>query len=85
MLTNHQPRMTEEIVRLGSDLIKRMIEPTLPPSDIGRFICVDVDRGAYEIDDDDVAAIERLHARFPESDSFLGRVGEDTTYRMSPR
>jgi hypothetical protein len=85
MLIDHQPRTAEETARLGNDLVKRVIEPTLPPSDTGRFICVDVDSGAYEIDNDDVAAIERLHSRFPEADSFLGTVGDDSTYRMGLR
>jgi hypothetical protein len=85
MLTDSPTRTTAEIVGRGYELLKNSIEPTLPPEEFGRFICVDIDSGAFEVDDDDLMAIERLDARVPGAVTFLGRVGKDSTYRMGMR
>jgi hypothetical protein len=82
MLIDHPTRTADEIARLGSDMLRRVVEPSLLPADTGRFVCIDIDTGAYEIADDDLAAIERLHARLPGAETYLGRVGDETTFRM---
>ena len=71
MSTVAKPRTADEVGDLAEDLLKRVIEPTLPPADAGRFICVDIASGAYEIDDDDMAAVDRLLARMPGAESYL--------------
>ena len=85
MSTVAKPRTADEIGDVAEDLLKRVIEPTLPPTDAGRFICVDIDSGAYEVDDDDMAAVDRLLARVPGAESYLGRVGEPAADRMGLR
>ena len=85
MSTVAKPRTADEIGDVAEHLLKRVIEPTLPPTDAGRFICVDIDSGAYEIDDDDMAAVDRLLARVPGAESYLGRVGEPAAFKMGLR
>ncbi len=82
MLIEQTTRSPDEIARLGADLLRRTIEPSLQPADTGRFICVDIDTGAYEVADDDLAAVDRLHARVPGADTYLGRVGDEATFRV---
>ena len=86
MSTVAKPRTADEIGDVAEDLLKRVIEPTLPPTDAGRFICVDIDSGAYDVDDDDDrAAVDRLLARVPGAESYLGRVGDPAACRMGLR
>ncbi len=85
MLIDQVTRGPDEVARLGTDLLRRTIEPSLPPTKAGRFICVDVDTGAYEIADKDLTAVDRLQARVPGADTYLGRVGEEATFRMGLR
>ena len=85
MLIEPNIRTADEIARLGLDRLVTQIEPTLPPTDRGRFICVDVDTGEYEVADDDLAAIDGLLARRPGAETYLGRIGEDATFRLGPR
>ena len=85
MIVDAPPRSADEVARLGADLVRRVIGPALLAGDAGRFVCVDVDTGAYEVDDDDLSAVDRLRARRPGADTYLGRVGEAATFRMGPR
>ena len=85
MRIDHPTRSADDIARLGADLPTRVIEPALSPVDAGRFVCVDVDSGAYEVADDDLSAVDRLHARVPRADTYLGRVGEAATFQLGRR
>jgi len=85
MEVTDRQRSLDETARLGTDLLERCIVPSLPPKDAGRFVAVDVNTGEYEVDDDDYAAVHRLHARVPGADVWLGMVGEPAAYRMGLR
>ena len=76
----------EEIARLGNELLNGKIFPGLAPSDHGKFVAVDTTSGAYEVNESDLAAINRLRDRCPDSAMFLGRLGHATAYSLrSPR
>ena len=72
----------DDAARLGLALLRQAIEPTLTPADPGRFVCVDVDTAVYELADDDLTAVDRLLARHPAADTYLGRVGDSATFRL---
>jgi hypothetical protein len=82
MLIDHPTRSADDIARLGADLLRRVVGPSLSPADAGRFVCIDIDTGAFEVADDDLTAIERLHARLPGAETYLGLVGDETTFSM---
>jgi hypothetical protein len=50
--------------------------------DEGKFVAIDIETGAYEIDGDDYTATERLLARQSDAQIWLLRVGQRTAYRM---
>ena len=80
-----KPRTAAEVGRVGDDLLKRVIEPTLSSAEDGRFIAVDIDSGEYVVDDDDRAATDRLRARVPAAEIWLARVREEAADRMGMR
>ena len=71
-------RTLEEVGRLGDEAILRYVTPNVRPQDDGKFVAIDVDSGEYELDADDLSAINRLSARCPSAEVWLGMVGHQS-------
>jgi hypothetical protein len=71
-----QPRYSkEEFARRGDEIYERDIRPHVEASHTGKFVVIDLDTGAYEIDTDELVASDRLLARHPDAQIWLTRVG----------
>jgi hypothetical protein len=77
-----QRRSPDEVARIGMEVYDRLIRPKLRPEDNDKLIAIDIDTGEYELGEHDRSAIDRLRARFPSADIYLGRVGHRATHRM---
>ncbi len=78
-----QPRLSrEELARLGEAMFAGRVRPLLHPNDEGKFVAIDVESGAFEVDADDGAAVSRLHARVPGAQVWLVRAGNPTAHRL---
>lgn len=75
-------RSPEEIAVLATEAFDRSVRPLLRPEDDGKFVAMDIDIGAYELDDEDYAAVTRLRNRSPSAEIWLGRVGQPAAHRM---
>ncbi len=82
MPANEVHRSPEELARLGAEMLERRVRPMLGPEDDGKFVAIDVQTGDYEVDEDDYAAVSRLHTRTPAAQVWLSRVGQSAAYRM---
>jgi hypothetical protein len=81
-----EPRYSkEEFARRGQAIYERDILPHVKASDEGKFVAIDIETGAYEMDRDDYAATERLLGRHPKAQIWLLRVGHRTAYRIGGR
>ncbi len=80
--TRHTP---DELARLGGQIFDQQVRPVLQPADDGKFVAIDVETGAYEIDEDDYTAVARLRSRVPKADVWLMRAGFPAAYRMGLR
>ena len=61
-----EPRLSrEELARRGEDTFTRQVRLALRPEDDGKFVAIDVESGTFEVDEDDHAAVSRLHRRVP--------------------
>jgi hypothetical protein len=65
----------EDLARLGIEIFDRKVRPALEASDDGKFVAVGLSSGAYELNEDDYAAVQRLRYRRPDAEIWLGRVG----------
>jgi hypothetical protein len=75
------PRLSrEELARRGEDTFTRLVRPALRPEDDGKFVAVDVESGAFEVDEDDHAAVSRLHRRVPGAQVWLVRAGHPAAH-----
>jgi hypothetical protein len=70
------PRYTnEELARRGDEIYERDVLPHVTPEDEGKFVLIDVDTGSYEMDADELAASDRLLARYPNAQVWFRQVG----------
>lgn len=82
-MVSTQPHLDrEELARRGDDMFARLVRPALRPEDHGKFVAIDVESGSFEVDEDDHAAVSRLHARAPGAKVWLVRAGYPATHRL---
>ena len=75
----------EEVVSLGEAIYDHRLRDKVEPEYNGRFLVIDIETGAYEIDADDVVATKRLLASFPQAVIYGLRIGSPTAYRIGGR
>jgi hypothetical protein len=81
-----QPRYSkEEFARRGDEIYERDIRPRVETGDEGKFVVIDIETGAYEIDVDELAASDRLLARNPDAQLWVTRVGSRYARRFGLR
>ena len=75
----------EEFARRGDEIYDREISPHVGPDDEGKFVVIDIETGAYEIDQDELAASDRLLARILDAQMWTRQVGSRYARRFGPR
>jgi hypothetical protein len=75
----------DEVARRGDERYEREVRPHLKAEDEGKFVVIDIETGAYEIDSNELAASDRLLASHPDAQVWLRRVGSDYVRRFGPR
>jgi hypothetical protein len=82
-MSTRQPRHSQdEFARRGDEIYDQQIRPTVEAANRGKFVAIDIDTGAFEIDADDYMATERLLARLPDAQIWLTRVGDRYLHRI---
>ena len=80
-----KPRYSkEEFARRGDEIYERDIRQKLKPDDIVKFVLIDIETGEYEIDTDEMAASDRLLARYPAAPVWMVRAGYRCVRRFGP-
>ena len=70
------PRYTkEEFARRGDAIYEREIGPQVVSENEGKFVAIDIETGAYEIDQDELTASDRLRAQRPDAQIWMRLVG----------
>ena len=81
-----KPRYSkEEFARYGDEIYDREIRPHVGPDDEGKYVVIDIETGAYEIDQDELVASDRLLARRLDAQIWTRRVGSRYARRFGPR
>ena len=75
----------EEFARLGDKIYDREISPHVGPDDEDKFVVIDIETGAYEIDLDELAASDRLLARRLDAQMWTRQVGVRYARRLPRR
>ncbi len=75
----------EEFARRGDAIYDSDVRPHLKPEDDGKFVAIDIETGAYEIETDELAACDRLRVRVPQAQIWLVRAGSPYLHRFGGR
>ena len=80
---NSQPRYSkEEFARRGDAIYETQLRPALEKGNEGKFVAIDIETGAYEVDGDELAVSDRLLARVPNAQIWLRRIGSHHAHRF---
>ena len=85
MITIQPTHAREEFARRGDEIYERDIRPAVETGNEGRYIAIDIETGAYEVDADEMAASDRLLSRVPHAQIWLRRIGRRYVRRFGPR
>jgi hypothetical protein len=78
-----QPRYTKaEFARRGDEMYDRDIRPHVEPAHRGKIVAIDIESGAWEMDEDERVASQRLEARVPDAQIWVVRVGSPYVRRF---
>jgi hypothetical protein len=64
----------EEFARRGTVLVETKVRPHLTGADQDKFVAIDIETGEYELDKNEMKAVERLRKRVPDSQIWLVHV-----------
>jgi hypothetical protein len=74
-----------EFADRGDAVYESSVRPHFKPEDKGKFAAIDIETGEYEIDADDLEAMERLGKRIPSAQIWLVRIGSLYLVRFGGR
>ena len=72
----------EEVRSRGEALYQQQIRSRVEAGNQGKFLVVDIETGAFEVDEDDAQATKRALAKRPEAVLYGLRIGSPTAYRL---
>ncbi|RJP31151.1 MAG: hypothetical protein C4527_08300 [Candidatus Omnitrophota bacterium] len=72
----------DEFAQRGQTFYEKMVKPSVTEADRGKFVAIDIETGAYEIDEDDFLATEKLLQHLPDAQIWLCRVGHRAAYKI---
>ncbi len=75
----------EEFALRGNKIYQESVRPVVEDGNKGRIVAIDIESGAYEIDDDVLAATGRLYTRCPSAQPWVVRIGYPAVHRFGPR
>ncbi|MCE9525749.1 MAG: hypothetical protein K8R36_06815 [Planctomycetales bacterium] len=72
----------EEFSRRGEEIFESTIKAAVVHRNPRDFVAIDIETGDYEVDADELAALDRLYARIPGAQPWLRRVGSPFARRL---
>lgn len=82
-MSPHQPRYSaEETARRGDDIYEREVRARVEAGNHGKVVAIDIETGAYALDENALAAAKRLRAQRPNADIWFVRVGHRALHRI---
>jgi hypothetical protein len=85
-MTVRQPRYSkEEFAQRGDEIYNRDIRSQVEAGNKGKYVAIDIETGAWEMDADPLSASDRLIARIPDSQIWMVRIGHPYLHHIGPR
>ena len=81
-----QPRYRkEEFAQRGDLIYQTQIRPQVETDHHGKIVAIDIGTGAFEIANDTMTATRKLRDRFPDSQTWVIRIGYRAVHRFGAR
>ena len=85
-MSAQQPRSSaEEVARRGDEIYERTIRAQVEATHHGKVVAIDIETGAYAVDDNALAAARCLRAQYPEAEVWFVRVGHRALHHIGAR
>ncbi|MDQ3659261.1 MAG: hypothetical protein M3338_06255 [Actinomycetota bacterium] len=75
----------EETARCGDEIYEREIRARVEAGNHGKVVAIDIETGAYAIDENALAAAKRLRAQRQNAEIWFVRVGHRALHRIGLR
>lgn len=79
---SHSRYTSEEIARRGQALYEERVRAEVDARERGKFLVLDIETGEYEVDVDELAALQRVKSKNPDAVLYILRVGYPAAYRI---
>lgn len=82
-MTVRQPRYSkEEFARRGDEIYESSVKPQVEAGNKGKIVAIDIDTGAWEMDTNEIVALNRLKDKYPDAQIWLVRIGSRSIRRF---
>ena len=82
-MSAQQPRYSaEETARRGDEIYERTIRAQVEATHYGKVVAIDIETGAYAIDDNALRAGRCLRAQHPDAEVWFVRVGHRVLHHI---
>ncbi len=65
----------EELARRGQELYESGIRRQVEAGNDGKIVAIDIETGAFEVDENVIPSTNRLFARYPDAQPWVIRIG----------
>jgi len=65
----------EELARRGQELYESGIRQQVEAGNDGKIVAIDIETGAFEVDDNVIPSTNRLFTRYPDAQPWVIRIG----------
>lgn len=81
-----QPRYSkEEFARRGNEIYESQVRHQVEEGNHGQLVAIDIETGAFEVDDTARVAVDRLYEREPDAQPWVIRIGHRAVFRFGSR
>ena len=78
----HPKYTSEEIAQRGQAIYDQRIRAHVETAHRGKLLVLNIETGEYEIDRDELTALQRAKAKNPDGAFYILRIGAIATYRL---
>jgi hypothetical protein len=71
----HQPKYSkEEFAQRGDEIYESQVRQQVEAGNQGKVVAIDLESGAFEVDNDEIAACDRLESKYPNAQIWIVRI-----------
>jgi hypothetical protein len=81
-----QPRYSKEVfARRGQEIYEAQVRSKVEEGNHGKIVAIDIETGAFEVDDTPMEAVDRLYERISDAQPWVIRIGHRAVFRFGSR